>query len=409
MDQLSRVPFEKACEFVIELGEAAHKYGSSTPRLEVFLSSLMTSFGYRGAVLSTPNEMIFSLQEAEDKPQRLHMLASLSNGLDLDKLARVGDLVNEVVKGQSSIDDAFGCLKELSKTPVPWGMVASAISYAATGAGIAGVLMGSWSDIAVSVPLSLIVYGIVILSARFGTRGADWLPLLSAFIAGVLAALVKSIVPELNIVLVVLSAVAVLLPGYTISQGLMEVLGGHVLSGNINMLNGLVFLVKQFIGGWIGVIAVTAFIPLHSTVAIAPDILWQWLFVPGLIIGLCLAFQTSRRDFIWACLSCTIAYIGMLAGTKLGGANFGNLLGTVIAVVFSNAWASRTGRPTSIVLVPAIILMVSGTIGFRGLASLASGNVILGEQQITHMFIVALTVGAGLLLGNTISRPRVTL
>jgi len=409
MDQQSLVPFEKACEFVIEMGEAAHNYGSSTPRLEVFLSSLMTSFGYRGAVLSTPNEMIFSLQEAEDKPQRFHMLSSLSNGLDLDKLARVGDLVNEVVKGQSSIDDASGRLKEINETPVPWGMVASAISYAATGAGIAGVLMGSWSDIAVSLLLSLIVYGMVVLSARFGTRGADWLPLLSAFIAGVLAALVKSVVPELNVVLVVLSSVAVLLPGYTISQGVMEVLGGHVLSGNINMLNGLVFLVKQFIGGWIGVILVTAIIPLHSTVAIVPDILWQWLFVPVLIIGLCLAFQTSRRDFIWACLACAIAYIGMLAGSKLGGANFGNLLGIVIAVVFSNTWASRTGRPISIVLVPAIILMVSGTIGFRGLASLASGNVMLGEQQILHMFIVALTVGAGLLLGNTISRPRVTL
>ena len=112
---------------------------------------------------------------------------------------------------------------------------------------------------------------------------------------------------------------------------------------------------------------------------------------------------------MWACLSCAIAYIGFLAGTALFAANLGNLLGTVIAVIFSNAWATRTGRPTSIVLVPAIILLVSGTIGFRGLASIAYGDVTLGEQQIMHMFVVALTIGAGLLVGNTISRPKVTL
>jgi len=216
-------------------------------------------------------------------------------------------------------------------------------------------------------------------------------------------------IPELNVVLVVLSAVAVLLPGYTISEGVMETVGGHVVSGNINLMGGLVYLVKQFVGGWIGVGVVDAVIDVPSAVGTAPDLRWQWLFVPVLCIGLCLAFQTSRRDFAWACLSCGVAYTGFLAGTELFGANLGNLLGAVVAVVFSNAWATRTGRPTSIVLVPAIILLVSGTIGFRGLASLASGDVTLGAEQMTRMFVVAITVGAGLLVGNTISRPEVSL
>lgn len=403
------VPFDEACDFVIELGAAAHAYGCSTPRLEAFLTSLMTSFGYRGAFLSTPNDMIFAFQASGDKPQRIHILSSPGTGLNLDRLARVGDLVDVVTSGQISIADASAALDEISNTPVPWGHVASAISYAAVGAGVAGVLMGSWWDIAVAMPLSLLVYGMVVLSGRFGSGGIDWLPLTSAFTVGVLAALAKVAVPELNVVLVVLSAVAVLLPGYTISQGAMEMVGGHVVSGNINMMSGLVYLVKQFVGGWIGVGVVAAMMDVHSAVGTAPDLRWQWLFVPALCIGLCLAFQTSRRDFLWACLSCAIAYIGFLAGTALFAANLGNLLGTVIAVIFSNAWATRTGRPTSIVLVPAIILLVSGTIGFRGLASIAYGDVTLGEHQIMHMFVVALTIGAGLLVGNTISRPKVTL
>ena len=68
-------------------------------------------------------------------------------------------------------------------------------------------------------------------------------------------------------------------------------------------------------------------------------------------------------------------------------ANLGNLLGTIVAVVVANFWARKTGRPTSIVLIPAIVMLVSGTIGFRGLATMASGDMALGVHQFFQMFI----------------------
>ena len=78
-------------------------------------------------------------------------------------------------------------------------------------------------------------------------------------------------------------------------------------------------------------------------------------------------------------------------------------------MVFANLWARKTRRPTSIVLLPAIVLLVSGSIGFRGLAAISAGQVATGEQQFLQMFVVALTIAAGLLVGNTIVRPKATL
>jgi uncharacterized membrane protein YjjB (DUF3815 family) len=86
--------------------------------------------------------------------------------------------------------------------------------------------------------------------------------------------------------------------------------------------------------------------------------------------------------------------------------NLGNLLGTIIAVVLANLWSRKTGRPTSIVLIPAIVMLVSGTIGFRGLAAMAEGELLLGVQQFLQMFIVAITILAGILIGFTIVRPE---
>jgi len=90
-------------------------------------------------------------------------------------------------------------------------------------------------------------------------------------------------------------------------------------------------------------------------------------------------------------------------------ANLGNLLGTILAVVIANLWAPRTGRPTSIVLIPAIVMLVSGTIGFRGLASMAGGDLLLGAEHFLQMFVVAMTIVAGIMVGYTIVRPDPTL
>lgn len=102
-------------------------------------------------------------------------------------------------------------------------------------------------------------------------------------------------------------------------------------------------------------------------------------------------------------------YLGMMAGSSILDSNVGNLVGTIIAVVVANLWARHTWRPTSIVLLPAIVMLVSGSIGFRGLAAMAEGELVVGAQQFSQMFVVALTIVTGIMIGYNIVRPEPTL
>ncbi len=404
------VPFDEACRFIIKVGVAAHGYGSPAARLEAFLARLTAAFGYRGVFHSTPTNMVFAFQEKEGQWQHVYLATMPGTGLDLDKLARVGDLIETVAAGEVSVADAAVRLDEIDKMPSPWGRVANALSYAVVGAALAVLLSGGWWDVVFSTLFSVLVYGMVLFSGRLGARAADWLPLSTAFVVGALAAVAKTWVPELNLVLVILAAIVVLLPGYTISLGIIELVNQRVVSGTANLMGGLVYLVKQVLGAWLGVALAGVLFALPAAPAGTPvNRDWLWLFIPPLIFGLCVIFQTSRRDLPWACVGCAIAYGGILLGSAVVGPNLGNLLGAVIAVGFANLWATRTRRPTSIVLLPAIVLLVSGSIGFRGLASIAVGQTAVGRQQFLQMFIVALTIAAGLLVGNTIVRSKATL
>ena len=403
------VSFHEATRFIIKLGETAHGYGPTAGRLEAYLTRMTAALGYRGVFKSTPTAIVFAFQEDDGLWQRTHVAAMPGTGLDLTRLAAIGDLVDAVESGKLTLSDATDRLDEIDTMPHPWGALASAASYAAIGSSFAVLLAGSWWDALFSGLISLVVYGMVALSGRFGARTAEWLPLSTAFAAGILACSAQVLAPELNIVLVTLSAVIILIPGFSISVGIVELVTNHVVSGTANLMTGLVYLAKQFAGAWLGIGLAGLLWSISPAAGTAVDGQWLWLFMPAIIIGLCLVFQTAPRDLFWAAMGCAVAYGGTLLGGAIAGGNLGNLLGATVAVAFANLWSARTRRPTSIVLLPSSVLLVSGSIGFRGLAAIAEGQTAVGEQQFAQMFVVALTIAAGLLVGNTIVRPKASL
>jgi uncharacterized membrane protein YjjP (DUF1212 family) len=403
----SKVNFDEAWHFILKVGLAAHKYGSTSMRLEYFLSSLSKRMGYQGVFKSTPVEIMFGLRETSDSPQRVEVMATPPPTIDLDKLARLGELLNEIKEGSLSVSDAYDRIDQIDQVPPPWGKFASLLGYVFTGLGLAPLLGAGWTDTFVATVFSILVYGLVLLSARMGAITMSWMPLSTALITGFLATLVKYWVPDLNLVLVILSAVAIILPGYSISLGAGELVAQHVLSGVSNLMSGLITLVKQIAGAVIGIGIASLLVTTVATEFETPvDQMWLLLLFPLLLVGLGLAFQVSRKDLPWSVLVSGLSFLGVMAGSSLLDSNLGNLLGTIVAIVIANLWARKTGRPSSIVLIPAIVMLVSGTIGFRGLASMAEGELLLGVQQFLQMFIVAITILAGILIGFTIVRPE---
>jgi uncharacterized membrane protein YjjP (DUF1212 family) len=412
VSEASKVSFDYAWRFILKVGVAAHNYGSTANRLESFLTSLAKGFGYQGEFKSNPVEIRFGLRETPDSQQRVELMPTAPPDMDLDKLARLGDVLNKIKAGTLSINDADPLIDAIDQIPPPWGKFASMLGYVFTGFGLAPLLGAGWMDTLFASLCSIIVYGIVLLSAQLGTSVMKWMPLTTALITGFLAMMVKHWVPSLNLVLVVLSAIAIILPGFTISLGAGELVSKRVKSGLYNLKSGLITLIKQIAGAIIGVGIASVFVTATITTAQpqAPvDQKWMLLYFPLLLIGLAFAFQVSRRDLPWSVLVSALAFLGVQAGSSIMNDNLGNLLGTIIAVVVSNVWARKMGRPTTIVLIPAIVMLVSGTIGFRGLATMASGDMVLGAEQFFQMFFVAITIVAGIMIGYTIIQPEESL
>ncbi|WP_321508225.1 threonine/serine exporter family protein [uncultured Methanoregula sp.] len=402
--------FESACRFIIRLGTLAHGYGPHARRLESYLSRVTTALGYRGIFSSTPTSLSFTFMKKDDELwQKQHLVPLPGTGFDLAKLAKVGDLVNDVEEGLVSIDRATEILDEISAMPPPYRNWMVAVAYAMCGAGFAGFLQGSWWDILLATVFSLVTFFMVTYAGQFTGRFADWTPFLCALIAGILSAVAGFFLPGINIYLVTLSAIIYLIPGFSISVGVIELTTKHYISGIANLINGLICLALLFAGSWLGVTMAGVLLPAHAAAAVTISPVWVWPFAMLLAAGLIIAFQTPIRDLFWALACCAIACAGLVLGIHIQGADLGNFLGTALAMIFANVWSDRTNRPTSIVILPAFVFMVSGSIGFRGLVAISAGSTALGFSEFTHMFVVAITLAVGLVVGNLVYKPRVLL
>lgn len=399
--------FDIACKFVIKLGMLVHKYGSQSKRLELSLIRTIVALGYNGIFKVTPTDILFNFTKSKDDIWgKVHIVNTQCVMLDLDKLGKAEEIIDSLEKNEITLLAADKKLELICKEPPPYNKITIALGYLLTSTGFAGFLNFQGIEIFLSALLGILVYAITLCFESLPERIEYLKPFFCAFISGVIAAFACMLFHNIHPYLIVLSAVIYLIPGYTISSGVVELTYKYVLSGLINIVNGLFFLVLLFGGAWLGISAVSHFfkfsfiVDTYSTNIIS-------IFTIIFSIGMCIICQIPKRDYIWALVCVLITCVGIFFGSKLFNTYIGVFLGTIFAIIFSNIWSKKTNRSASLVLIPSFMFLVSGSIGFRGFVAMSLGNTISGQQQFIQMFIVSLVIAAGLAIGNIIYRPRI--
>ena len=64
------------------------------------------------------------------------------------------------------------------------------------------------------------------------------------------------------------------------------------------------------------------------------------------------------------------------------------------------------GRPSTLVSLPSIMLLVPGSVGFRGVASIMERNYALGLETGVAVLSALVALMAGLLFGSVLVAPK---
>ena len=230
-----------------------------------------------------------------------------------------------------------------------------------------------------------------------------------ALTALVLALVAGALWPPLAVAPVVVSSIIVLLPGLTLTLALNELATGHLVSGTARLTGSLMTLRKLGLGVGLGQQLATVLPALAARADAQPVPLPDWTLAPALLLtvpALGVLFRARWRELPWMLVAVMTAFGGARLGVHLLGPALGALLGALLAGLAGNVYERRRRRPAVVMVLPSLIMLVPGSIGYRSLSFLMERNIVAGIDSAVTALLVGVSLVAGLLLANVLLPPR---
>jgi len=396
-----------AIEFVLALAKALHRYGTPAHRLEEALEVCCSRLGLVAEVFSTPTTIIMSFGEPAEL--RTRMMRVSGGELDMGKLARVDELADAVATRELSAAEGVDRLAEIISAPPRFGHLVSTVMHGVAAGSLAVFFGGGLADVALAAAIGLTV-GLLAQYVKRSTDRARVFELVGAAFAAFTANIVSSQWSAINPSVVTVAALIVLLPGMALTVAITELATRNLISGTSRLMSAVVVLLELVIGVALGERLATMIVDVHQAVPVPLPEWAKWAALVASSIGMSIVVQARTSAFGWILAACVTGYIGSRIGTEwLAGTSYGQLgvMGGAFALgVLSNVYARVLHRPAQIVQVPAVLTLVPGAMGLRGMASLLDHDTLSGVETVFAMFVVALGIVAGLLIANAVVSPR---
>jgi len=390
--------------FVLRLGQTLQAFGESAQTVEEALGRVAGHLGLEGAVYATPTGLLTSFGRAGE-PVRTDLIRTATYGADLEKLAETGRLVDRVLAGRLGAEEALGHLEALASRPARWGGWALAGAYALAASGMAVVFGGGWRE----ALLGALIGGLVGLCARAldGSRSqVSLLPLAGGLLSSLGGLALAALFPGVSQPVLVLSGFIVLVPGLGLLVSMQELGTGNLVAGASRLMGTGFVLLLLAAGVAVGQRLGGAWFPAPPS---DPQALPAWAALPAVALasfGFLVVFRGTPRDYPWTFLASLLAYGGAKAGAALLGPEAGAGAAALLLGAACNHYARLTRRPGAVLLLPSLMLVLPGSLGFRSFLLMLHKQTLEGLQAGFQSIFVAVALMLGLLLANALVPRR---
>ncbi len=399
-----------ARRFILQLARQLHQHGTPAHRLEVTLSVLARRLGVQAEFFSTPTSIMVGIGTLEQ--QRVHLLRVNPGEPNLGHLSRLGEIVRQVMDGDITPAEGLRRIEVMDAEPPAYPTWLVMVAFVLASTAIACFLKLRVGDVALAATLGLVTAVTVLTASRWESTRHVSEPL-TAFIVTTLAFTVDGLLGTRTGYATSLAGLAILLPGLTFTVALTELSTRHLASGTARLSGAIVtFLGLGFglalgakAGGAAGALLRDLLPAMQGALPRTPLPWWtEWAGLLVAPLAFTVLLSARRQDAPLIVVACAAAYItSKLAGAAVG-EELGAFLGAFVVSAGSNILARVRRRVAMVTQVPGLLILVPGSIGFRSMTSLLGQEVETGIQTAFRVAIVGISLAAGILAGNVVTR-----
>lgn len=389
---------------MVRLARALHRAGAAAHRIEDDLTAIAVRLDVRAEVMVTPTSVLMALGPPER--QAVRMIRVQPGEVDLGRLSAVDALSRRIADGALGVTDAVHALDALDRRAPTWSPLAQVAAFGLSSSSAAIFFGGHALDVVLATLTGLMI-GLVGVYGSASRRALRMLEPAGAFVATFGVAAAGQLGFETSPWVVTVSGLIVLLPGFTLTVAMNELATRNLVAGVARLANAVMTFVLLAFGVALAM-RITALVgwsmPEVPTAQAAPALLFVAVLVSSLSFAL--IFRVDASDLLAvAVVSLAGFYAGRFAAEGLG-PRLGVFVGALVVGLCANVWGRRWDHPASVVAAPAILMLVPGSIGFRGISELVTTDVVSGMSTAVTTLMVAASLVAGLLTANVLIRPR---
>lgn len=403
-EQLKMDEYLEKIDFVMLAGSALHRYGASADRIEVACKQISIRLGLNADFFSLPTG-IFASFKNEDLTEFTRLERLSPGGINLDKYSLVDKTIDNVLDHKLTLAEGRKFIKQtMAKSSLYKSWLVN-LSYGVIGASIAIFVGGSLLDSLISFILGLVV-GIFSENVRI-ERIDSISESLSAFFVTIAVMSVIYAGVSVNSQVIILSSLIVLIPGLSLTTALMELASQNLTSGTARLMGSIIGLLKLSFGVFVAT-KVVSFTGLQ--VQVIPAVPYPiWIKAIALFFasaGLIVSSQAQVKDGPWILSSCYVSFWSAYLGIQYLGQPSGSFMAGCALAMFCNWLSQKLNRPTLIYLLPALILLVPGSVGYTSLNFLYSNDILSGLDKGFATLSIAIALVSGVFFGNVLVKPK---
>lgn len=393
-----------AAQFLKRLARALHRYGMPVHRVEHALSEVAAKLGVPAQFLVTPTSIVTSIGAGEAAKTSL---VRLDQGeADLAKLAELNEVLRDLFGEQTTVEDAALRLSELDRKPPLYGSLAVVGSFGVVSGVVSMFFGGGVQEGLVALVLGLMVGSLVILAGR-SERFALVLPACAGIACAAGAQGAAHFIQPLFPSIPTLAGLIVLLPGLTLTIAVNEMAHRHIVSGSARLMSALTTFLQIGFGLALGIAVVSQL--LGEAGSVAPTGFPLPVLAVALVVNamaLSVLFQARIEHAPLIVVATATAFLGARYGTEYLGLELGTCLGAYLVGTVGTILSRWRDVPSAVPILPGLLLLVPGSLGFRSLSALIAKDVVSGVEAGFTMAMIALALVTGLLLANLTVEPR---
>jgi uncharacterized membrane protein YjjP (DUF1212 family) len=393
---------EASIGFVLALARALHRYGTPAHGLEAGVRKVSARLGVEAEVFTTPTAIIMSFGGATELKSRLMRVEG--GELDMGKLAQVDALADQVIARHLTAEQGMQRLERIIAGRSRFSRPLWTLVHGVTAGALVVFFGGGLEDITLAAAIGLSLGSLAQLIKR-STDQARVFELVGAAFASCTAGVMSALSPKITPSIVTLAALVVLLPGLSLTVAMTELATRNLIAGTARLMSAVIVLLELVIGVALGDRIAHAVVHVQSATPVALPEYANLIALAASSLGVAILVQAQLRAFGWIIGACVVGYFATRFGTEWLGAQLGVLVGAFALTVLANLYARLLDRPAQVVSVPALLLLVPGGMGFRGMSALLGHETLTGVETLFAMFVVATSIAAGQLVANAVMPP----